>query len=53
MNLIIALAPPAIAALMAGIGAPATFAFLGVLSLAALAALLRLAGMRPRPAPAG
>ncbi|HEY4252473.1 MAG TPA: MFS transporter [Roseomonas sp.] len=42
MNLINALAPPLLAALMARIGAQAIFAVLGVLSLAALAVLLRL-----------
>lgn len=52
MNLINALAPPAIAALMAGIGAPATFAILGGLSVAAFAVLLQLNIMRSRPAQA-
>lgn len=46
MNLINALAAPVIAALMAGIGAPATFAVLGALSVAAFAILLRLNGLR-------
>lgn len=46
MNLINALAAPAIAALMAGIGAPATFAVLGALSVTAFAILLRLNDMR-------
>ncbi|RUM05757.1 MFS transporter [Rhizobium chutanense] len=50
MNLINALAPPGIAALMAGIGAQATFAVLGGLSMAAFAVLLQLNGMRVRPA---
>lgn len=50
MNLINALAPPGIAALMAAIGAQATFAVLGGLSMAALAVLLQLNGMRLRPA---
>ncbi|QAS78020.1 MFS transporter [Rhizobium acidisoli] len=50
MNLINALAPPGIAALMAGIGAQATFAVLGGLSMAALAVLLPLNGMKARPA---
>lgn len=53
MNLINALAPPLIAALMAGIGAQATFAILGGLSLAAFAVLLQLHRMRPRTAFAG
>lgn len=52
LNLINALAPPAIAALMAGIGAPVTFAILGGLSMAAFAVLLQLKGMRPRSAQA-
>lgn len=46
MNLITALAAPAIAALMAGIGAEETFAVLGGLSVAAFAILLRLARLR-------
>ena len=50
MNLISALAPPALAALMAGIGAQAVFAVLGVLSMASFAVLLRLNGMRVWPA---
>jgi predicted MFS family arabinose efflux permease len=50
MNLISALAPPALAALMAGIGAQAVFAVLGVLSMASFAVLLQLNGMRVRPA---
>ncbi|CAB3707439.1 hypothetical protein LMG3458_03013 [Achromobacter deleyi] len=49
MNLINALAPPAIAALMTRAGAPATFATLGGLSLAALAVLLQLGRMRDLP----
>ena len=50
MNLINALAPPVLAALMAGIGAQVTFAILGGLSLAAFAVLLKLNGMRVKPA---
>ncbi len=46
MNLINALAPPVLAALMAAIGPQAVFAILGGLSLAALALLLRLNGLR-------
>ncbi|BBK36430.1 MFS transporter [Allostella sp. ATCC 35155] len=49
MNLINALAAPAIAALMAGIGAPTTFAVLGGLSVTAFAILLRLNAMRAGP----
>lgn len=49
MNLINALAPPVIAALMTDAGAPATFATLGALSLAAFAVLLQLRRMRDRP----
>lgn len=50
MNLINALAPPVLAALIAGIGAQGVFAALGVLSLVAFAVLLQLHGMRVRPA---
>jgi hypothetical protein len=50
MNLINALAPPVLAALMVGIGAQAVFAALGGLSMAAFAVLLRLNGMRVQPA---
>ncbi|HEY0124532.1 MAG TPA: MFS transporter [Rhizobium sp.] len=53
MNLISALAPPVLAALMAGIGAQAVFAVLGVLSMASFAVLLRLNAMRARPVVAG
>lgn len=50
MNLINALAPPVLAALMAGIGAQVTFAILGGLSMTAFAVLLKLNGMRMKPA---
>ena len=50
MNLINALAPPVLATLMAGIGAQTTFAILGGLSLSAFAVLLKLNGMRLKPA---
>jgi predicted MFS family arabinose efflux permease len=46
MNLINALAPPVLAELMSGIGAQATFAALGGLSVIALALLLQLNRMR-------
>ncbi len=46
MNLINALAPPVLAELMAGIGAQATFAVLGGLSVTAFAVLLLLNRMR-------
>ncbi|WP_428679434.1 MFS transporter [Reyranella sp.] len=46
MNLINALAPPVLAGLMSGIGAQATFAVLGGLSVTALALLLLLNRMR-------
>jgi len=46
MNLINALAPPVLAGLMAGIGAQATFAVLGGLSITAFAVLLQLNRMR-------
>lgn len=46
MNLINALAPPVLAGLMSGIGAQVTFAFLGGLSVGALAILLLLNRMR-------
>jgi predicted MFS family arabinose efflux permease len=46
MNLINALAPPVLAGLMSGIGAQATFAVLGGLSIAAFAILLQLNRMR-------
>lgn len=49
MNLINALAPPLLAASMDAAGAPATFAMLGGLSVLALAVLLLLGRMRPRP----
>lgn len=52
MNLINALAPPVLAALMAAIGPQAVFATLGLLSLAAFAILLRLNGLRADAAPA-
>lgn len=48
MNLINALAPPVLAALMGGIGAQAVFAVLGVLSMAAFAVLLQLSRLRPQ-----
>lgn len=48
MNLINALAPPALAALLAGIGAHAVLAVLGGLSMAAFAVLLRLKALRAR-----
>lgn len=51
MNLINALAPPVLAALMAAIGAQSVFAILGGLSLAALALLLRLNGLRADATP--
>jgi predicted MFS family arabinose efflux permease len=50
MNLINALAAPALAALMGSIGAQVTFAILGGLSMAAFAALLQLKAMRVKPA---
>ncbi|WP_395713636.1 hypothetical protein [Reyranella sp.] len=50
MNLINALAPPGLAALMAGIGAQGTFAILGGLSMAAFAVVLQLNGQRVRSA---
>lgn len=50
MNLINALAPPLIASMMTGIGAQATLAGLGGLSLVAFAILLILDSMRARPA---
>lgn len=46
MNLINALAPPVLAGLMSGIGAQATFAVLGGLSIAAFAILLQLNRMK-------
>ena len=46
MNLINALAPPVLAGLMSGIGAQATFAVLGGLSITAFAILLQLNRMR-------
>ena len=46
MNLINALAPPVLAGLMSGIGAQATFAVLGGLSVTAFAILLLLNRMR-------
>ena len=46
MNLINALAPPVLAGLLSGIGAQATFAVLGGLSIAAFAILLQLNRMR-------
>ena len=49
MNLINALAPPMLAALMTGIGAQGTFAVLGGLSLAAFVAVLQLNRLRERP----
>ena len=49
MNLINALAPPVLAALMAGIGAPGTFALLGGLSAAAFAVVLQLNRLRNVP----
>ena len=48
MNLINALAPPVLAALLARTGPEAVFAILGGLSLAAFAALLQLNSMRGR-----
>lgn len=48
MNLINALAPPVLAALLGGIGVQAVLGVLGGLSVAALAVLLRLAALRPR-----
>jgi predicted MFS family arabinose efflux permease len=48
MNLINALAPPALAALMAGIGAKGVLAVLGTMSLLALGALVLLARRRPQ-----
>jgi hypothetical protein len=50
MNLINALAPPVLAALMAGIGAQAVFAVLGGLSVAAFVVLMQLNVMRAQPA---
>jgi len=50
MNLINAVAPPALAGLMAGIGPQGTFAALGGLSIAAFAVLLQLNRMRSKPA---
>ena len=47
MNLINALAPPALAVSMERAGAPVTFALLGGLSVLALAALLALSRLRP------
>lgn len=47
MNLINALAPPALAVSMEQAGAPVTFALLGGLSVLALAALLALSRLRP------
>lgn len=52
MNLINALAPPVLAALMAAIGPQAVFAALGVLSLAAFAILVRLNSLRAETIPA-
>lgn len=49
MNLINALAPPVLAALLTRIGAQAVFAILGGLSVAAFAVLLQLNSMRRRP----
>ena len=49
MNLINALAPPVLAALMAVIGAQGTFAVLGGLSLAAFVAVVQLNRLRDRP----
>ncbi|WP_234823084.1 MFS transporter [Ensifer adhaerens] len=46
MNLITAMAPPILAALMAGIGAQGVFAALGVLSISAFLILLQLNRMR-------
>ncbi len=48
MNLINALAPPALAALLIEIGPRAVFAVLGGVSVAALAVLLQLNALRPR-----
>jgi hypothetical protein len=48
MNLINALAPPALAALLTGIGAKGVLAVLGSISLLALGALLLLAQRRPQ-----
>lgn len=50
MNLINALAPPVLAALMGGIGPQAVFAVLGIMSTAAFAVLLQLNNMRVRQA---
>ncbi|ONG46379.1 MFS transporter [Pseudoroseomonas deserti] len=50
MNLINALAPPALAALLSGIGPQAVLALLGALSLGAFALLLRLRMLRGRAA---
>lgn len=50
MNLINALAPPVLAGLMAGIGAQATFAVLGGLSVTSFAVLLQLNRMRVKSA---
>ncbi|MDP3340346.1 MFS transporter [Frigidibacter sp.] len=49
MNLINALAPPVLAALLTGIGPHAVLAVLGTLSLAAFAVLLRLNRLRTQP----
>ena len=46
MNLINALAPPVLAGLMSGIGAQATFAVLGGMSVTAFAVLLLLKRLR-------
>jgi predicted MFS family arabinose efflux permease len=50
MNLVNALAPPVLAALLTGIGAQAVFAVLGGLSVAAFAVLLRLKALTARSA---
>lgn len=52
MNLIVALAAPLLAGLMERAGPQATFALLGGLSLAALALLVVLNGLREKAAPA-
>ena len=55
MNLINALAPPTLAALLTSVGARGVFASLGGLSIVSLAILLRLNGMRghSRGSPSG
>jgi hypothetical protein len=52
MNLINALAPPVLAALMAAIGPQAVFATLGAFSLTAFVLLLRLNSLRAAALPA-